>query len=281
VIYLVEQKPSEGVPRMQRKTQQLFENKKEVIEVSAANLLADDDRKLWLSSKRNSNFPQTLIIDLSEATFPQISCGQRKGDLFFGAVGFRCWHAYTSNPESIKISLSSSDRRNFVPWQTFHLAQKAGTQVCTLRERVRAKSLKFIKLEILGTFSQSADSHPLQFKPTEQKHVFGAKQFAQQTYLNQIMLYRDQPAVRPVKSVFAAPQSDQLDALLFQPSDQTSAQRDLQLFGRRNSQQPSVMPSAISCNASQQPDLNLLIEDEGGLIFDTSFPCQFPTSQSN
>ena len=35
------------------------------VELSAANLLSDDDHKLWLSSKRNSNFPQTLIIDLT------------------------------------------------------------------------------------------------------------------------------------------------------------------------------------------------------------------------
>ena len=41
------------------------------------------------------------------------------------------------------------------------------------------------------------------------------------------------------------------------------------------------MPSAISCNVSQQPDLNLMMEEDGeGLIFDTS-SFQFPTSMSN
>ena len=41
------------------------------------------------------------------------------------------------------------------------------------------------------------------------------------------------------------------------------------------------MPSAISCNISQQPDLNLMIEDDGGFVYDTSF--QFPptTTVSN
>lgn len=39
------------------------------VEVNAVNLLSDDDRKLWLSSLRNSNFPQTLVIDLTAANF--------------------------------------------------------------------------------------------------------------------------------------------------------------------------------------------------------------------
>ena len=126
------------------------------VDVCADNLLSDDDRKLWLSSKRNSNFPQTLIIDLSSATFET----KKDKPLFFGSIAFRCWHAYTTNPESVRISLSSSDRLNFVPWQTFHLEQKAGTQVCRLRERVRAKSLKFIKLEILSTFGTISEQAP-------------------------------------------------------------------------------------------------------------------------
>lgn len=37
-----------------------------------------------------------------------------------------------------------------------------------------------------------------------------------------------------------------------------------------------MLPSAISCNVSQQPDLNLMIGEDDGLVFDTSF--QFPTS---
>ena len=90
--------------------------------MNAGNLLSDDDRKLWLSSKRNSNFPQTLIIDLSEANFnTNANRGNDTGALFFGSIAFRCWHAYTTNPETIRISLSSSDRRNFVPWQAFQM----------------------------------------------------------------------------------------------------------------------------------------------------------------
>ena len=48
------------------------------------------------------------------------------------------------------------------------------------------------------------------------------------------------------------------------------------MFGVRASQ-----PSAISCNVSQQPDLKLMMEDDGGFVFDASF--QFPptTTVSN
>ena len=65
------------------------------VEVNAVNLLSDDDRKLWLSSLRNSNFPQTLVIDLTAANFKGRASVK---ELFFGAIGFRCWHAYTTNP---------------------------------------------------------------------------------------------------------------------------------------------------------------------------------------
>lgn len=102
IFYLVQQKQQQAVnqkakmpplkPSSAAGRKELAQSKE--IEVNAANLLSDDDRKLWLSSKRNSNFPQTLIIDLTEAQFKQTD----SKPLFFGSIGFRCWHAYTTNP---------------------------------------------------------------------------------------------------------------------------------------------------------------------------------------
>ena len=94
------------------------------IEVDASNIMNDDDHKMWLSSKRNSKFPQTLIIDLKNAAFkskPQFQT------LFFKSIGFRCWHAYTTNPSKIRILISSSDKMNFIAWQTFSMDLRAGT----------------------------------------------------------------------------------------------------------------------------------------------------------
>ena len=51
-------------------------------------------------------------------------------------MGFRCWHAYTTNPAQMRISVSSSDKKNFIPWQTFSMELRAGTQVCRLKEKI-------------------------------------------------------------------------------------------------------------------------------------------------
>ena len=40
---------------------------------------------------------------------------------------------------------------NFVAWQSFNMELRAGTQVCTFKERIRAKSLNYLKLEITST----------------------------------------------------------------------------------------------------------------------------------
>ena len=291
IYYVVKQKAQQTIASQRQKQPQ-----EEHVEVSAANLLSDDDRKLWLSSLRNSNFPQTLLIDLTSASYKGRS---NVKEFFFSAIGFRCWHAYTTNPETIKISLSSSDKKNFVPWQTFHLEQKAGTQICSLRERVRAKSLKFIKLEILSTFTtinslESADQQATR-AIVQRKNSYTSKhqQPSQQTYLNQIMLYSERPGHKPghsqvnhtLFSNFApAPsnQNEQLENMLYKrkSSAEDDASYQKHVFGVRASQ-TSVMPSAISCNISQQPDLNLMIEDDGGFVYDTSF--QFPptTTVSN
>lgn len=83
--------------------------------------MSDDDKKLWLSSKRQCYFPQTLIVDLSKSHFKQSA-----KPLYFAAVGLKCWHAYITNPQDVRISLSSSDVHNFVPWQTVTMEQKSG-----------------------------------------------------------------------------------------------------------------------------------------------------------
>jgi len=38
-------------------------------EVDCSSLLNDDDRKLWLSSKRQPVFPFILIVDLTQSVF--------------------------------------------------------------------------------------------------------------------------------------------------------------------------------------------------------------------
>lgn len=88
------------------------------------------------------------MIDMKDSAFklrPQFK------SLYFRSIGFRCWHAYTSNPEHIRISVSSSDKKNFIPWQTFNMELRAGTQVCRFKEKIKASSLKYIKLEIMST----------------------------------------------------------------------------------------------------------------------------------
>lgn len=102
------------------------------VEIDASNLMTEDDRKLWLSSKRTSLEQSCLIIDLTAAKF-----GQK---LYFKSIGFRCWHAYSTNPKMIRISFSSTDKKktSFIPWQTATLELHAGTQVFDLKERVKA-----------------------------------------------------------------------------------------------------------------------------------------------
>ena len=110
---------------------------------------------------------------------------------------------------------------------------------------MRAKSLKYIKLEILSTFATSSQSQ----STTLESKSAGSQQ---QTYLNQIMLYRaDAEAVQghgnqPGPSIQQNDQQ-QLETLLqFQPlSDDASIQNhnqpqqqpDLQLFGYKHSGQ--------------------------------------------
>lgn len=74
-------------------------------QIECSSLMVDDDKRLWLN---RNGFPQTLIIDLTQCSF--------QPKLYFGAIGFRCWHAYNTNPQQIRIYLSSSDLSNFVPW---------------------------------------------------------------------------------------------------------------------------------------------------------------------
>lgn len=140
-----------------------------MLEIDCPNLLQSDDKKLWLSSKRQLHFPQTLIVDLSQSVFMQCSA-----KLYFAAIGFKCWHAYITNPHQVRVSLSSSDVNNFVPWQTIQMEQRAGVQVFRFKEKVKAKFLKFIKLEILRNFAQEDHSF---------EHM--------QTYLNQLLLFDD------------------------------------------------------------------------------------------
>ncbi|TNV80220.1 hypothetical protein FGO68_gene958 [Halteria grandinella] len=121
-------------------------------------LLSDDPRKLWLSpqnSSRSQDIP-TLILDISDPSFERPE--------FFRALGLSCWHAYTSNPETIKLSISS-DGVNFVHWQNLKVELRAGRQVFKLREKVRGGDLKYLKLEIIK--------------------IHGG----QQTYINQLFLY--------------------------------------------------------------------------------------------
>ena len=79
--------------------------------VDANNLAQCDDHKLWLSSKRSSTFPHIII-----ANFTHCPSGTLTRSTFFRALGFRCWHGYTTNPSQIRLSLSSSDQNNFVNW---------------------------------------------------------------------------------------------------------------------------------------------------------------------
>ena len=57
---------------------------------------------------------------------------------------------------------------------------RAGTQVCKLKEKIKASSLKYIKLEVLSTHCTEQD---------EAQSSPGHFPQAQQTYLNQVMLY--------------------------------------------------------------------------------------------
>ena len=77
-------------------------------EIECPNLVSEDDRKLWLSSKRQSSFPYVLLFDLTG-----IKCEPKA---HFRSIAFRCWHSYTTNPSLIRVSFSSSDKLNFVPW---------------------------------------------------------------------------------------------------------------------------------------------------------------------
>ena len=45
----------------------------------------------------------------------------------------------------------ASTKKNFIPWQTFNMELRAGTQVCRFKEKIKASSLKYIKLEIMST----------------------------------------------------------------------------------------------------------------------------------
>jgi len=39
------------------------------LEIECPNLMSMDDKKLWLSSRRQCYFPQTLVLDFTKAQF--------------------------------------------------------------------------------------------------------------------------------------------------------------------------------------------------------------------
>ena len=91
--------------------------------LDASNLLCNDDRKLWLSSKRDKT-PFELLFDFSNSNFDH--------NTKLSSISFRCWHAYVTNPSKITLELSSTNRFNFVHWQTLNLELVAGTQTINL-----------------------------------------------------------------------------------------------------------------------------------------------------
>ena len=70
-------------------------------------ILSSDDRKIWLSSS-SCSFPHVLIVNLAQI---------KEKPLFYRAFGISCWHAYNSNPATIRLHISK-DGHNFVLWQT-------------------------------------------------------------------------------------------------------------------------------------------------------------------
>ena len=66
-------------------------------------------------------------------------------------IGFRCWHAYKTNPAIIHLEVSSTTEQNCVHWQTFYPKLQSGTQIFELKRALKIKDLKFAKLKIVET----------------------------------------------------------------------------------------------------------------------------------
>lgn len=118
--------------------------------LDAANLLCDDDRKLWLSSKRDKA-PFVLLFDFTNTKFDH--------DTKLSSISFRCWHAYVTNPSKITLELSSTNRFNFVHWQSLNLELAAGTQTIKLQQPVRMNQIKHVRLSIIETHGNTTQTY--------------------------------------------------------------------------------------------------------------------------
>ena len=119
--------------------------------------------------------PQSLVIDLGQNFQRQDGHTFNRNYEYFG---FRCPHAYSSNPAKLQLNIST-DGINFQSWGIISsTAFRQGTQFFKL-EQLNSANAKYLQIVIKDTFG------------------------ANRTYLSQLFLYADKPPSKLVLSEVA------------------------------------------------------------------------------
>ena len=128
---------------------------------NAKNVLTADDSTMWMSEP---GLPQSIVLDLGN-NFKNHDGHTLKRT--YSCFGFRCSHAYSSNPAKLELNYSA-DGVNFKPWVIISsTAFRKGTQFFEVPP-LTSDRVKYLEVAI--------------------KDSFGANR----TYLSQLFLYADE-----------------------------------------------------------------------------------------
>ena len=128
----------------------------QVEECEAEHVLDTAVNSIWLTKE---GLPQWLCFSLLDASKLQ--------ELQIKTVGWHCWHAYTTNPKSVTLHVSS-DGSKFRRWDTFTVEAASDQVQLFYCAPISPKVYPYIAFEVTSTFG------------------------GDQTYLNRIYLFTDE-----------------------------------------------------------------------------------------
>ena len=130
----------------------------------AEHVLSPSLSSIWLSE---DTLPQFLVISLKNTS-------ASKEDIIIRSVGWHCWHAYTTNPFKVSLSVSSNGK-NFKPWDSFVADRNKGTQLFSCVP-ISARLYPLLMFEVTQTFG------------------------GLQTYMNRVFLFEEEMAHSPLRN---------------------------------------------------------------------------------